>query len=278
VGSNVRFSAAELFDYIAGPNAQRGRTTKAQQTPEVFHMWLRSVDNVSGGAARACPRLRQNGLPLKRAAEIDAQYHHQAVHSDAAARSAVAMFRSPFERALSHWRYVPGSRHGACPTRDELYLLRDFSLKGGIVGCMAGCQCKMVLGRNCLACRNRTTHQENSALMRGNSVLTEALQPPLSNVDIAECVRRVKLFRFAGLTEHWNDSIALFCEQQACPSWVLDPARRVSRRGGISTRTCVPPTGWRDEADTAVYEAARGKLEGVLNATVFARRVSRELI
>jgi len=251
-----------LLDYLSvRPSAQAGRTTGMQHTPQVFRGWLRSVDDAHGGAARACPRLRQDGRPLNKAAEIDMQYHHHGVRSDAAASTAVAMFRAPFDRALSHWRYVPGNRRGRCPTRDELYLLRDASIHGGIVGCLAGCQCKMLLGRNCLACRNRTTHKQNAKLMRTDlRAAGAALQPPLSDAEITECVRRVSLFRFAGLTDRWNDSIARFCEQTTCPPWVLDPARRVTRRNG-ATQTCNPPAGWLDAADTAVYDAARAHFE-----------------
>ena len=247
---------ADLFDHLITPNSShRGRTITMQQPATVYRAWLEAID--AQGEPRACPRLLQNGNLLQSAKAVDSQYHHQPLHNEAAARTAVAMLRHPFARALSHWRYVPGGQHGQCPTAHDLYLLRDGWDRQRTIGCIAGCQCKMLLGRSCLACRNRTLHSQNAGLMRVDPTFKLALEPPVSASDVTECVRRLHLLRFVGLTDRFNESVALFCARHGCPHWALQPAQRVTRESVASKVPCKPPDGWRDDADAAVYEAAR---------------------
>ena len=137
---------------------------------------------------------------------------------------------------------------------------------------MGGCQCKMLLGRNCLACRNRSQLSQNAELMAswpkwprwpaaGDPTFRAVLEPPLNASEVNECVRRLRLFRFVGLTDRFNDSVALFCARNGCPEWALQPAKAVTRESVASSVPCEPPDGWVDDADMAVYEAARAIFE-----------------
>ena len=237
---------------MAAPSNAHADLTRAPRVPPCrWRDWLGAV--AQAPAAVACPRLTYRGTVIQSADAINAQYHHAPAHPSHLS-DVVALFRRPFARAVSNYRYARSSGHemsSACPPSAEaLYRDRRAHERDAQARCHGGCQCKMLLGLNCVSCPPRrplgvSTTGAAARIVHGSNLTAGQLD---------QCLRAVQRLRFVGTLETWGESVDRFCDRFRCPPAVRRAVLRHTRQNPAPS--CAVPAGWADEADEALYAAA----------------------
>lgn len=164
-------------------------------------------------------------------------------------------------RGGSQYRYVRSSTRNmsaACPaSAADLY--RDHRLPPALQ-CYGGCQCKMLLGMNCVGCpalpAAEAAGEREPRHARGSNLTARQLE---------QCVGAVGRMRFVGTLEAWRASMHAFCERFQCGAAVR---AAVLRRGRSNPAPpCPVPSGWADDADEAVYNAVLARVRREADAS-----------